>query len=171
MPLPVDAAGQQRLVHLLRQLKPRWRMRVHALAQRRARRNAAQAQRTLEEGVVSKALNRIKVALAQAQQRELAFEDLAVGDARAHRKLRIDQRIDVDASEVLADERQSGMGAEVIGQFFDQKVGHVGAHLLGEQYMRAKSLISIGKSTYFDLQVTDSGCCPSPGTGVSRFVP
>jgi hypothetical protein len=49
------------------------------------------------------------------------------------------------------------MRAEVIGQFFDQKVGHVGAHLLGEQYMRAKSLISMGKSTYFDLQVTDSG--------------
>jgi hypothetical protein len=49
------------------------------------------------------------------------------------------------------------MRAEVVGQFFDQKVGHVVAHLLGEQYMRAKSLISMGKSTYFDLQVTDSG--------------
>jgi hypothetical protein len=49
------------------------------------------------------------------------------------------------------------MGAEVVGQFFDNKIGHVGAHLLGEQYMRTNSLISMEKSTYFDLQVTDSG--------------
>lgn len=132
-------------------------MRVHALAQGRARGNSAQAQRTLEEGVVSKALDRVKVAFTQTQQCEMAFENLAVGNPRAHRKLRIDQRIDVNAFEVFADERQSGMGAEVVGQFLDNKIGHVGAHLLGEQYMRSKSLISMKKSTYFDLQVTDSG--------------
>jgi len=37
------------------------------------------------------------------------------------------------------------MRADVVGQFFDNKVGHVRAHLLGEQYMTTKSLISIGK--------------------------
>ena len=45
---------------------------------------------------------------------------------------RVDTEIDVNALEVFADERQSGMGAEVVGQFFDNKIGHVGAHLLGE---------------------------------------
>jgi len=155
--LPVDAAAKQQLIHLRGQLKPRCRMRVHTLAQCRARGNSAQSQRTLEEGVVSKALDRIKVAFTQTQQGEIAFEDLTVGDPRAHGKLRIDQRIDVNALEVFADKRQSGMGAEVVGQFLDNKISHVCAHLLGEQYMWAKSLISMKKSTYFDLQVTDSG--------------
>jgi len=58
-------------------IEPSW----FKLAQRRARGNAAHAQRTLKEGVVSKALIRIKDALAQAQQREQAFEDLAVSNA------------------------------------------------------------------------------------------
>jgi hypothetical protein len=49
------------------------------------------------------------------------------------------------------------MGAEVVGQSVYNKVGHVRVHLLGEQYMRAKPLISKEKSTYFDLQVTDAG--------------
>ena len=118
--LPVDAAAKQQWVHLRGQLKPRCRVRVHALAQGRARGNSAQAQRTLEEGVVSKVLDRVKVALAQTQQGEIAFENLAVGNPRAHRKLRIDQRI--DAFEIFANERQSGMGAEVVGQFFDNKI-------------------------------------------------
>jgi len=108
-------------------------MRVHALAQGRARGSSAQAQRTLEEGVVSKALDRVKVTLAQTQQGEIAFEDLTVGDPRAHGKLLVDQRIDVNALEVFADKSQSGMGAEVIGQFLDNKIGHVCAHLLGVQ--------------------------------------
>ena len=142
----VDAAAQQRLVHLRHQLKPRWRMRVHALAQRRTRGNADQAhQRTLKKCVVSKALNCIKVALAQSQQRGVAFEDRAVINARPQQELRVNQRIDVHASEVLADERQSSMRADVVEQFFDQKVDHVAAHLLGEQFMRAKLLISKGK--------------------------
>ena len=49
------------------------------------------------------------------------------------------------------------MGAEVVGQLFDYEVGHVWAHLQGEKYMRAKLLISIGKSAYFDYKVMDSG--------------
>jgi hypothetical protein len=49
------------------------------------------------------------------------------------------------------------MGAEVIGQFFDNKVGHVRVHLLGDRYMRLKLLISIKKSTFLAYEVTDSG--------------
>lgn len=78
-----------------------------------------------EEGVVPKALDGVKVAFAHAQQGKAAFDDIAVGHARPHRKLQIDQGIDVDALEAFADKSQSGVGAEVIGQFFDNKVGHV----------------------------------------------
>ena len=42
--------------------------------------------------------------------------------------------------------------SEDVGQFFDNKIGHVGAHLLGEHCVWPKSLISMGKSKYFDLQ-------------------
>jgi hypothetical protein len=130
--LLVDAAANKRPVHLWGQLEPRCRMRVHTLAQGRARENSAQAQRTLEEGVASKALDRVKVIFAPTQQGEIAFENLAAGNSRAHRKRRVDLRLDVNAIEVFADERQSGMGAEVAGQFLDNKIGHVGAHHLGE---------------------------------------
>ena len=47
--------------------------------------------------------------------------------------------------------------AKIVRQFFENKVGHVRAHLLGEMYMQAKSLIGIEKSTYFDYEVTESG--------------
>ena len=59
--------------------------------------------------------------------------------------------------EVFADKSQPGMGAEIVGQLFDNKFGHVSIHLLGDQYMLYKSLISIEKSTYFNYEVTDSG--------------
>ena len=59
--------------------------------------------------------------------------------------------------EVFADKSQPGVGAEIVGQLFDNKFGHVSIHLLGDQYMRYKSLISIEKSTYFNHEVTDSG--------------
>lgn len=60
------------------------------------------------------------------------------------------------AAEVFADKSQRGVGTEVVGQFFDNKVSHVRIHLLGEWSMEAKSLISIEKSAYFDYEVTDS---------------
>jgi hypothetical protein len=46
--------------------------------------------------------------------------------------------------------------AEVVGQLFDDKVGHVLVHLQDERYMGPKLLISIGKLAYFDYEVTDS---------------
>jgi hypothetical protein len=38
------------------------------------------------------------------------------------------------------------MGTEVVGQPFNNEVGHVCAHLQGEQHFTPKSLIYIGKS-------------------------
>ena len=53
------------------------------------------------------------------------------------------QGVDVDAFEVFADKSEASVGAEIVGQLFNNKVGHVWAHLQGEQYMQAKPLISI----------------------------
>ena len=100
-------------------------MGIEALAQRRTRRLRLQPQRTYEKSVSSKVLDGVKVILAQAQQTKVALEDVAVGNTRAHRKGRIDQCIDIDALEVLANEGQSGVGTQIVGQSFDKKIGHV----------------------------------------------
>ena len=55
---------------------------------------------------------------------DLVSLDVAVGDAGAHRECRIDQAIDIDALEIFANECQSSVGAEVVGEFFDNGVGH-----------------------------------------------
>jgi len=130
---------------------------AHALAQRRARWDHAQSECAHEKGDAPKALGGIKVAVAQKQQGQIGCEDVAVGRTRAHGELRIDQGVEVNALEVFADKGQSGVGAEVLGQFFDHKFVHVWTHLLGEQYMRSKLMILIGKLTYFYCQVKDSG--------------
>ena len=132
-------------------------MGVHALAQGRTLWNNAQAQCALEEGALAKALNSIKVAFTHAQQGKIRFEDFTVGNDRAHRELGVDQRINIDALEAFTDKCQASMGAEVVRQFFDMEVDHVRSRLLSESCMRAKSLISMGKSTYLDYEVTDSG--------------
>ena len=73
------------------------------------------------------------------------------------RPVTVHLRTDSRAPELFAHKSQSGVQAEVVGRFFDKKVGHVSIHLLGDQNMRSKPLILIGKSTYFGFEVTDSG--------------
>jgi hypothetical protein len=41
------------------------------------------------------------------------------------------------------------MGAEVVGQFLDNEVGHGNSHLLGEGHFTLKSLIFNDKSDFF----------------------
>jgi hypothetical protein len=72
----------------------------------------------------------------------------AVGNPRANREGWIDQCIKIDALEIFANEGQSGVRTEVVGQLFDDKVGHDVAHLQGEQHFTPKSLIYKGKSTF-----------------------
>jgi hypothetical protein len=86
----------------------------------------------------------IEIALAHAQQGKVAFKNLAVGNPRAHGELPINQRVDVDALEVFANKGKARVGVQVVGQLFDNKVGHVGVHLQGESHMTPKSLISMG---------------------------
>ena len=44
----------------------------------------------------------------------LAFENVAIGSARAHRKSGIDQGVEVNALEVLANQSQPHVGAKVV---------------------------------------------------------
>ena len=60
-------------------------------------------------------------------------------------------------AQAFADKNQPEVRAEIVEQLFNNKVGHVWIHLLGEQHMRSKPLISIEKSTYSNYEVTDSG--------------
>ena len=78
-------------------------------------------------------------------------------DARAHRKARIDQRIELDALEVFANERQAGLIAQVAGQLLEDEIGHDLLHLRGEEDYSAKLLILKGKLGKVGVQVTDSG--------------
>jgi hypothetical protein len=58
-------------------------------------------------------------------------------------------RLDAPAlGNIFANEGQTGVGAEVVGQFFYDKVGHDVAHLQGEQNFTPKSLIYKDKSTF-----------------------
>ncbi len=102
-------------------------MGVHALAQGGARGDSANAQGAREESITAEGLNRIKVVLALHQQTEVAFEDVAIGDTFARDgKLVVDALVDSQAFEILTDERQSGVGSQLVGQLFDHEVGHVG---------------------------------------------
>lgn len=58
-------------------------------------------------------------------------------------KARVDQGGQVDMFEVLAHHGPTRLAGQVVGQFLDNKVGHGELHLLSEQCMIVKSLISI----------------------------
>jgi hypothetical protein len=88
--------GQFDVLMLYNLIEPGCRVGVHALAQRGARWNICQPQSANKKGVGAKVLYRIKVVLAQAQQGKVGLEDVAVGNARANWKGRINQRVDFD---------------------------------------------------------------------------
>ena len=75
-------------------------------------------------------------AFSRTQQGQLAFHDVAGGIARANRESRINQGIEIDLLEILANKCQSSMAAEVVGQFLDNKVGHLGLTFTGNSSWR-----------------------------------
>lgn len=89
------------------------------------RRNRCKPQRAHKEGIIAEVLDGLEVILAQAQQGQVAFDDVAIGIPRANRESRIDHGVEIDLLEILAKKCQSGVGAEVVGQLFDKKVGHL----------------------------------------------
>ena len=116
---------QQGQVEFASQLKPRGRMGVHALAQSRGRRHHANIQRTGEELVTPKCFDRIEVIFALRQQAQVGLQNIAVGDAaHAGREFAVNALADFQALGVLPHQGQSGIGGEVVGQFFDIEVSH-----------------------------------------------
>lgn len=119
-------------VNVLSQVKPGRRMAVQALAQRGARRHGAQAQRTGKEGIAAMRLDGIKVALALAQEGQVALDDGAAGHARAHGKGGIDQGVQIDMCQILAHQGEAGLGAQVVEQSLDLEFTHRAYHLQGD---------------------------------------
>jgi hypothetical protein len=124
--LALDAQPEQALVDPVDQLEPAATLGIEALAQGGARRHLHQPQGAQRKGAGPQRLDGLEVALAHAQQPEVASKDVAVGDAAADGEGGIDQGVEVDALEVLPDQRQAGGGIEVVGQLLDDEVGHRG---------------------------------------------
>ena len=117
---------QQGQVELCSELKPRGRMGVHALTQGRARGDCANVQAAGKEGIAPELLNGIEVVLALHQQAQVGLQNVAVGDATdRYGKFAVNQSVDAKALGILPNQRQTGVGGEVVGEFFDNKVGHV----------------------------------------------
>lgn len=97
-----------------------------------------------KEGVCALGFDGIEVVLAQAQQAEVALQNVAVGDARAHGEGGVHQGVQVDALEVFANQGQTRLAAQVLGQLLDHKVAHLQLrffHPQGGGKMECKLLI------------------------------
>jgi hypothetical protein len=57
----------------------------------------------------------------------------------------------------LANQCQTGLVAQVAGQWFDDEIGHGLFPFWVKQHVRPKPFISIENMGFFDYQVTDSG--------------
>jgi hypothetical protein len=57
----------------------------------------------------------------------------------------------------FANQCQTGLVAQVAGQWFDDEIGHGLFAFWVKQHARSKLFISIEKMGFFDCQVTDSG--------------
>jgi hypothetical protein len=84
----------------------------------------AQIQCTGEEGILALAFDGIKAVLAQTQLTEVDLQDVAVVDTAEYREGRVHQTVEVDALQILANQRQTGLVAQVAGQLFDDQIGH-----------------------------------------------
>lgn len=84
-------------------------MSIQALVQRRAGRRHLQAQRAGKEGITAKCLDGIEIALALAQQGQVAFEDGVVANPRANRKGALDQPIGLDMRQIFVHQSQTGV--------------------------------------------------------------
>lgn len=107
------------------QAEPRSCMAIHVLTQRQTRRRHTDALRPGKEAVSRKRLDGIEVGLTLYQQAQMAFDDVAVGDAvAAYGKLVINTVADVKACHVVAHQGKVRVGGQVVEQLFDNEVGH-----------------------------------------------
>ena len=120
-----DLHTQHGGVDALGQLEPVAGVGIKALAKGGRGRHGAQVQRAGEEGVGALGLDGVKVLLAQAQQAQLALQDVAVGDSRAHQEGRVHEGVEADTFEILVDECKARLAAQVIGQLLDHKFAYL----------------------------------------------
>ena len=106
---------QHRRVDALGQIEPGKCVGIQALALGRRRWHGAKDQGAGEESVFALAFDGIKVVLAKAQQTQVALEDVAVGDTAAHREGGVYEGVEIDALEILANQGQTGLVAQVVG--------------------------------------------------------
>ena len=93
--------------------------------------------------------NGIEVVLALHQQAQVGLQNVAVGDATdRYGKFAVNQSVDAKALGILPNQRQTGVGGEIVGEFFDNKIGHLVLTFWCEHYFTPKSLIYIYKSTF-----------------------
>jgi hypothetical protein len=62
--------------------------------------------------------------------------------------------------QILANQCQTGLVAQVVGQLFDDEIGHGLFTCWVKQHIGSKPLISIENLGFFDCQVTDPGNSP-----------
>jgi hypothetical protein len=96
------------------------------------------------------------------QQAQVGLQNVAVGDATdTYREFTVNASPDIQSLHILPHQRQAGIGGEVVRQLFDNKVGHVLAHLQGEGHFTPKSLIYMDELDFLTansrIQVEDKG--------------
>ena len=102
----------------LSELKPRGRIGVHALTQVRARGDCAHIQCTGKEGITPELVNSIAVVLAVHQQAEAGLQNsLLEMPPTATGNFPVTQSVDAKALAILVNQRQTGVGGEVVGEF------------------------------------------------------
>jgi len=71
-------------------------------------------------------VNGIEVVHALDQQAQVGIQNVAVGDATdSYGRFAVNYSADAKALGVLPSQRQIGVGREVVGEIFDNKVDHV----------------------------------------------
>lgn len=108
-----------------------------------------------EEVVVAKVLDGVKVILVQAQQRDIGFEDIAACDTSPDGKCRIEQGFGFGGFEILTNQRQTGVGAEVVGELFANEVGHDRVHLRGEQNFTIMTKITVIEILHLNAYISE----------------
>jgi len=157
----VDVQAQDGAVEPIGQFAPLAAKGIKALAQGGARWHGTQTQGLVRKALGAKAFDGLEVVLAQSEQAQVALEDVAVGDAAAHRVFGIYQGRQVDALEQSPYQGQSALAAELVGQLLDFEVdgiGHVAlAHPLGAGLICGRIMYYKRNIAGFEGEVTDSG--------------
>jgi hypothetical protein len=124
--LASNLQAQHRCVDAVGQIEPGGCMGIQTLAQGGRPGQGPQAQGTGEAIALVLAFDGIEVVLAHTEKAQAALQNVAVGDAAAHRDDGINERAEVDALEILSNACQPSLVAQVVGQLFENQIGHAG---------------------------------------------